>query len=707
MSTRAAVRSSRRDGASPGRGVGAGSCGAALAPPACGIGVVDGAAAGGPLQLAAPREEARPAGPRARVQAKLAIGRPNDPCEQEADRVARQVVRQIQDAAPAGPGEPAPVQRQAALPAGAPAAVAGGEAPPDLAAALDRARGGGRPLETGLRRSMGRALGVDFSGVRVHTDARSDLLSRSIRAKAFTSGTDVFFRQGAFAPGSRQGQELIAHELTHVVQQNDRVRDQGMEDVGRGPAGKEGGPESPSAVQVTRRADSQVQRLFGFEAELSVPTYKPGAGHPLKGFFFGGYPPTELKTSVGRNDAFKLMPDNGPHKAALKSLRLALGPFIGSKELDVPSKIEHASKLEYVSFAFDEMEGDAEERLEKQCQAVQDHARAVLREAREKTTDVPAPAVGMACGVPAEAVEAFTGQCVANAPTQMKEQVEAAAGKAREAVAKVVGYVKDEVDLQVTFGVLPSALPRLYEQPGMFDQAEGEGKARESLQASRALVLANAERIIAEVAAADEDWKKRMEANGFESRAFRGWVYTLCAYLIGDTLSQMKEHQTSTAKNTVPFLAKYNVGRMARTMPAGGPLYGLNDKGQEVLEETVLGMEGIKENYWVDKYGLELKRAKERLVYDSQEWFLRHAIQGEDVKTITWQGPQDQSAAEFQKADPVSEAVGKKTAGQQGYAVEARRLTVSTPVQGMFGELVKLMREVKSMTVREMERENG
>lgn len=72
-------------------------------------------------------------------------------------------------------------------------------------------------------------MGADFSGVKVHTDAQADQLSRSIQAKAFTTGQDVFFRQGAYEPGSRGGQELIAHELTHVVQQTGRAVQQGKQ----------------------------------------------------------------------------------------------------------------------------------------------------------------------------------------------------------------------------------------------------------------------------------------------------------------------------------------------------------------------------------------------------------------------------------------------------------------------------------------------
>jgi hypothetical protein len=89
----------------------------------------------------------------------------------------------------------------------------------DMESSINRARSGGQPLEAGLQRKLGQAMGADFSEVRVHADAQADQLNRSIQAKAFTTGQNVFFRQGAYNPGSRGGQALIAHELTHVVQQ--------------------------------------------------------------------------------------------------------------------------------------------------------------------------------------------------------------------------------------------------------------------------------------------------------------------------------------------------------------------------------------------------------------------------------------------------------------------------------------------------------
>ncbi|MDA0672671.1 MAG: DUF4157 domain-containing protein [Cyanobacteria bacterium] len=99
----------------------------------------------------------------------------------------------------------------------------GGEVSTDLEGEINRARGGGQQLAPQLQAQMGQAMGADFSGVRVHADTQADQLNRSVGARAFTTGQDVFFRQGQYQPGSRGGQELIAHELTHVVQQSGGV----------------------------------------------------------------------------------------------------------------------------------------------------------------------------------------------------------------------------------------------------------------------------------------------------------------------------------------------------------------------------------------------------------------------------------------------------------------------------------------------------
>ncbi len=93
------------------------------------------------------------------------------------------------------------------------------EVVPDVESAIETARGSGYPLDSNTRSKMGSALNAEFGNVRVHTDTRADSLNRALNAKAFTTGQDIFFRQGEYNPGSSSGKELLAHELTHVVQQ--------------------------------------------------------------------------------------------------------------------------------------------------------------------------------------------------------------------------------------------------------------------------------------------------------------------------------------------------------------------------------------------------------------------------------------------------------------------------------------------------------
>lgn len=157
------------------------------------------------------------------IQAKLALGPANDACEREADRVARQVVGQVNS-------EAQRVQQQAEhdhdmVVRRAPdidrvASVSDGAMHAGVQQAVEQARRGGQALPDHLRGSMEQAFGAEFAGVRVHTHAEADQCSRSLQAQAFTTGRDIFFRRGAYEPESRVGQELIAHELTHVLQQN-------------------------------------------------------------------------------------------------------------------------------------------------------------------------------------------------------------------------------------------------------------------------------------------------------------------------------------------------------------------------------------------------------------------------------------------------------------------------------------------------------
>jgi hypothetical protein len=101
-------------------------------------------------------------------------------------------------------------------------------ASPDVEEAIRRTRGSGSELRPHVRTDMEEAFGADFGEVRVHTDVHADALNRSLSAVAFTTGRDVYFRHGAYDPEGPAGRRLLAHELTHVVQQSGSVPDGGL-----------------------------------------------------------------------------------------------------------------------------------------------------------------------------------------------------------------------------------------------------------------------------------------------------------------------------------------------------------------------------------------------------------------------------------------------------------------------------------------------
>lgn len=105
----------------------------------------------------------------------------------------------------------------------------GAALPEAMTGAIEAARGRGRALDAGSADRMGEILGHDLRDVRVHDDAGADALCEGLAARAFTTGGDIFFARGQHAPGSARGDAVLAHELTHVVQQG-------------GPRARGGGP---------------------------------------------------------------------------------------------------------------------------------------------------------------------------------------------------------------------------------------------------------------------------------------------------------------------------------------------------------------------------------------------------------------------------------------------------------------------------------
>jgi hypothetical protein len=95
----------------------------------------------------------------------------------------------------------------------------GGVVHPDVQAAIAGARSGGQPAQPAVTTGVGAALGDSLADVRIHTDGGAAALARSVSARAFTVGSDIFFAPGEYQPATPAGRELLTHELVHVVQQ--------------------------------------------------------------------------------------------------------------------------------------------------------------------------------------------------------------------------------------------------------------------------------------------------------------------------------------------------------------------------------------------------------------------------------------------------------------------------------------------------------
>ena len=132
--------------------------------------------------------------------------------------------------------------------------------------------GGGQPLAKETRERMEGAFGgADFSGVRVHTGSGSARAARDIQAKAFTTGQDIHFGEGQYQPGTQEGDKLLAHELTHTVQQQTRL-------VSEMPAG--GGlsisdPADPHEQAASETASVVAEKLQNHALERGTSTTNP------------------------------------------------------------------------------------------------------------------------------------------------------------------------------------------------------------------------------------------------------------------------------------------------------------------------------------------------------------------------------------------------------------------------------------------------
>jgi|GEM_PF-6400705 len=188
----------------------------------------------------------------------------------------------------------------------------------DLARRIEAARGSGSGIDPPPRQRLELGLGGDLSGVRVHADGEADSLATSVQAVAFTSGQDIYFRHGAYSPGSSDGLRLLAHESAHVIQQG---------------AGPVAGTPAPGGVTISdpddqfeRAADSAAGSVVGGAVSAAAPLpYAQAArgGEPVQRAPFAPVRTAARATVIQRQRAID-DPLSGEVSAGIGNLERAL-----------------------------------------------------------------------------------------------------------------------------------------------------------------------------------------------------------------------------------------------------------------------------------------------------------------------------------------------------------------------------------------------
>jgi hypothetical protein len=154
------------------------------------------------------------------VQAKLTVNQPNDVYEQEADSVAEKVMRMTDHSTKSSPFfQPAytGIQRKDS-------SNSESEAPDQLTDYVGGLNSKGAAMSGQTKKFFESRMGHDFSNVKIHTDDLAARSAQSINALAYTSGNNIVFNQNQYQPATNAGKRLIAHELTHVVQQSSHIQ---------------------------------------------------------------------------------------------------------------------------------------------------------------------------------------------------------------------------------------------------------------------------------------------------------------------------------------------------------------------------------------------------------------------------------------------------------------------------------------------------
>ncbi|NTU52249.1 MAG: DUF4157 domain-containing protein [Chlorobiaceae bacterium] len=226
----------------------------------------------------------------------------------------------------------------------------------DLESRLHGSKGQGTPMDDKTRGEMERGFGQSFGGVSIHTGAEAARLSSDLNAQAFTHGSDIYFAEGKYDPGSSSGKHLLAHELTHTVQQRDGLqrqmvqRDESLQDVG--------GAKEPIDF------DKQIITL----PEISLPKAKDRGSNPKLS------PPFVYPKGYERKNSYKDVDDESSSKQQQDVWKLGVKDGIDAKVQDLKQKAVDANACDAAKEVIYLEDKEAKMRLIGKTRTISDYA---------------------------------------------------------------------------------------------------------------------------------------------------------------------------------------------------------------------------------------------------------------------------------------------------------------------------------------------
>ena len=460
-----------------------------------------------------------------------------------------------------------------------------------------------------------------------------------------------------------------------------------------------------TAAQSIKGRSRTIQRKVGFELEMSVPTFgKPAAFHPqwfkdmpkgnalefIETFLFGGLP---YGSDIGENDDFRLTSDHNRLQAKGSAILNKLHEMGYLLRFPQHGEYKTVSNLEYVTKALDELAPNSTTAFQTQFNAMKNHMKTVWTDAKTTMKLIHAPAKKCATGVPV---------------AELKQWLGAEYKQIEPLIKDFQDTMKDQLYLQATVGVIPSALRDLHVRQ-VPDSDDDKTVWDEATQGVDAYV----NKVVKDLLDADDPYVKDLatppsdifsfKKHGVEIEAFKGLLFMTLMYMVGNAINQT-DILEQTAKNAVPFLSKMNLGQIqgtAMTIHQGGILGERPPEGTiKKIVAAFKAFNATKADQWVAHRGVKLVGTGERASFiPDDEAFIRGVLEGKNVQAIIT-GPTRQL-----KADVLPKEVEKASAGQKGITVEYRKIRERPTPDNLAAPLMKIVREVRELNTKHLSAE--